>query len=140
MRGEVRLTIPGAVIEPAYSQLLMVRTALLLEDVLALDRVQKKLPISTEAMTQLRKAKLVEGRKPHVRVSSEIASASGRLVDYVRARPQADAHHATLVRDICSAAGCNRSGDRPAVAAAAARGSFRQKGGGEGLQSAQQDA
>ncbi|WP_233558292.1 RNA-binding domain-containing protein [Tessaracoccus sp. OH4464_COT-324] len=97
--GEVRLTIPGAVIDTAFSQLLMVRTDLPLEDVLALDRVQKRLPISPEAMTHLRKAKLVEGRKPHVRVSGEIASASGRLADYVRTRPQTDAHYATLVRD-----------------------------------------
>lgn len=103
--GEVRLTIPGAVIDPAFSQLLMVRTDLPLADVLALDRVQKRLPVSDEAMHHLRKAKLVEGRKPSLRVSEQIASASGRLADYVRTRPQTDAHYATLVRDYLKRSG-----------------------------------
>lgn len=43
--GEVKLTISGAVMDEAYSQLLMVRTDLPLEDVLALDRIQKGLDV-----------------------------------------------------------------------------------------------
>lgn len=97
--GEVVLTLPGAVIDEAYSRLLMVRTDLPLEDVLALDRVQKKLPISTAAATHLRQSKLIEGRKPHLRVAEAIAGVTGHLTDYVRTRPQTDAHYATLVRD-----------------------------------------
>lgn len=97
--GEVKLTIPGAVIDASFSQLLMVRTDLPLEDVLALDRVQKGLPISTAAAAHLRKSQLIEGRKPHLRISAEIASATGRLADYVRTRPQSDAHYAVLVAD-----------------------------------------
>lgn len=75
--GEVRLTIPGAVIDESYSQLLIVRTDLLLEDVLALDRVQKKLPISADATARLRKAKLIEGRKPHLHGAASVADAAG---------------------------------------------------------------
>lgn len=98
--GEVRLTIPGAVIDEAYSRLLMVRTDLPIEDIAALDRVQKGLDISREAIAHLRKAKLIEGRKPNFRVSESIANATGRLIDYVRARPQSDAHYAKLVADL----------------------------------------
>lgn len=97
--GEVKLTITGAVIDESYSQLLMVRTDLPLTDVLALDRVQKGLPISSKSAAHLRKTKLIEGRKPNLRVSAVIASASGNLADYVRTRPQSDAHYATLVTD-----------------------------------------
>ena len=103
--GEVKLTIPGAVIDESYSQLLMVRTDLLLEDVAALDRVQKGLSISPEATAHLRKAKLIEGRKPHLRVAEVIASATGNLADYVRTRPQTDAHYATLIRDFLERGG-----------------------------------
>ena len=39
--SEVKLTIHGAVIDEAYTRLMMVRTDLSLEDVLALDRVQR---------------------------------------------------------------------------------------------------
>lgn len=103
--GEVKLTIPGAVIDESYSQLLMVRTDLPLEDVAALDRVQKGLSISPEATAHLRKAKLIEGRKPHLRVAEVIASATGNLADYVRTRPQTDAHYATLIRDFLERGG-----------------------------------
>ena len=102
---EVTLTIHGAVIDEAYSRQLMVRTDLPIEDILALDRVQKGLAISTAAAKHLRKLKLIEGRKPNLQVAEAIASATGSLVDYVRTRPQTDAHYATLVKDFLERAG-----------------------------------
>lgn len=97
--GEVRLTISGAVIDEAYSRLLMVRTDLPLEDVLALDRVQKRLPITDEAVARLRKAKLIEGRRPHLHVSATVAAMTERKADYIRTRAQDDAHFAQLIID-----------------------------------------
>lgn len=51
--GEVKLTVFGAVIGEAYSKLLMAREDLPLEDVLALDRVQKHMLISAGAEARL---------------------------------------------------------------------------------------
>lgn len=113
--GEVKLTIHGAVIDESYSQLLMVRTDLPIEDVLALDRVQKKLPIRAEAVAHLRKAKLIEGRKPHLRIAEAIAGATDRLADYVRTRPQTDAHYAALVVDFLQRNGSASRADVDAV-------------------------
>lgn len=100
--GEVKLTISGAVIDEAYSRLLMVRTDLPLEDVLALDRVQKRLPITDEAVARLRKAKLIEGRRPHLHVSATVAAMTERKADYIRTRAQDDAHFAQLIVDYLS--------------------------------------
>lgn len=97
--GEVKLTIHGAVIDEAYTRLLMVRTDLLLEDVLALDRVQKGLPISDQAVVHLKKARLIEGRKPNFHVSAVVAAATGTKADYIRTRAQDDDHYARLVTD-----------------------------------------
>lgn len=97
--GEVKLTIPGAVIDEAFSQLLMVRTDLPLEDVLALDRVQKGLEISRPANARLRKAKLIEGRGRGTRISSAIAAAIDQKADYIRTRAQDDAHYTRLIVD-----------------------------------------
>jgi len=97
--GEVKLTISGAVIDEAYSRLLMVRTDLPLEDVLALDRVQKRLPITDEAVARLRKAKLIEGRRPHLHVSATVAAMTERKADYIRTRAQDDAHFGQLIID-----------------------------------------
>ncbi|MEZ5210461.1 putative DNA binding domain-containing protein [Gordonia sp. PP30] len=97
--GEVTLTVYGAVIDKAYTDLLMVRDDLPLEDVLALDRVQKSLPISVDAVKRLRKANLVEGRKPYLTVSARIADLTGRRAEYSRARALDDEHYAQLIID-----------------------------------------
>lgn len=97
--GAVSLTICGAVIDANYSEQLMERSDLPLEDVLALDRVQKHLPISNEASARLKPAHLVEGRRPHLHVSSVVAAASGTRAEYIRTRAQSDAHYAKLVID-----------------------------------------
>ncbi|MEH6561708.1 MAG: RNA-binding domain-containing protein, partial [Marinobacter sp.] len=95
----VKLTLYGGVVDPAYSRLLIQKTDLPLADVLALDRVQKKLPIPDEALTRLRRAGLVEGRKPNVSVSASVAKATADKVDYIRNRPQDDEFYAKLLTD-----------------------------------------
>lgn len=96
---EVKLTIHGAVIDEAYTQLMMVRTDLSLEDVLALDRVQKNLPVSSDAAARLKRAHLVEGRRPHLHVSAVVAAAADTKADYIRRRAQDDEHYARLITD-----------------------------------------
>lgn len=93
----VRLTIHGRVVDPAYSRLLMKETGLPLVDVLALDRVQKRLPVSEDALRHLRRHKLVEGRKPNVHVSAQVAAATASKADYIRTRTQDDEHYAHLI-------------------------------------------
>lgn len=97
--GEVTLTVYGAAIDEAYTKLLMVREDLPLEDVLALDRIQKGLPVPANTVRRLRKAKLVEGRKPHLQVAANIAKATDTRAQYIRARGQDDAFYSKQVRD-----------------------------------------
>jgi ATP-dependent DNA helicase RecG len=98
--GTVKLTIYGGVVDPAYSRLLIQKTDLPLVDVLALDRVQKKLPIPDNAVARLRRGGLIEGRKPHFHVSAAVAkvSATGKA-DYIRTRAQDDEFYAKLLTD-----------------------------------------
>lgn len=93
----VRLTLHGAIVDAAYSRLLIQKTDLPLADILALDRVQKKLPLDDEVVRRLKSVGLVEGRRPHLRVSASVASATGSEADYIRTRALDDAHYATLV-------------------------------------------
>lgn len=97
--GAVRLTIYGSVVDPAYSRLLIQKTDLPLVDVLALDRVQKKLPVPDAAAARLRKAGLIEGRKPNLFVSASVAKATASLEDYLRTRGQDDAFYLKLITD-----------------------------------------
>ena len=97
--GAVRLIIYGGVVDPAYSRLLIQKTDLPLTDVLALDRVQKKLPIPDEAVGRLKRAGLIEGRKPRFHVSASVAKATGNMADYIRTRAQDDEFYAKLLTD-----------------------------------------
>ncbi|MEW6703223.1 MAG: RNA-binding domain-containing protein [Pseudomonadota bacterium] len=97
--GAVRMTLYGGVVDPAYSLLLIRRTDLPLADVLALDRVQKKLPIPDDAMARLRRSGLIEGRKPHYHVSAGVATATDRKAEYIRTRAQDDEFYAKLLTD-----------------------------------------
>ena len=58
---EVVLTLPGTVIDENYSLLLLEDKNLSLTDAVLLDSVQKGKRISPEAVTMLRKRKLIEG-------------------------------------------------------------------------------
>lgn len=95
----VRLTIYGGVVDAAYTRLLIQQTGLPLSDVLALDRVQKHLPIPDEAAARLRRGGLIEGRKPNFHVSASVAEATASKIDYIRTRAQDDAFYAKLLVD-----------------------------------------
>ena len=95
----VRLTIHGGVVDTAYSHLLMQKTSLPLADVLALDRVQKRLSITDDMARDLRRNGLIEGRKPNIHVSARIAAATASKADYIRTRTQDDEHYAKLIVD-----------------------------------------
>jgi ATP-dependent DNA helicase RecG len=98
----VKLTIHGGVVDPAYTRLLILRTDLPFTDILALDRVQKKLPIPEDAVRRLRRAKLIEGRRPHLHVAANVAAVTASKVDYIRTRAQDDTHYAKLITDYLS--------------------------------------
>ncbi len=100
----VQLTIHGRVVDPAYSRLLMQQTGLDLMDVVSLDRVQKKLPITEDAIKHLRRGKLIEGCKPNFHVSAQVAAATATMADYVRTRGQDDEFYAKLLTDYLAGA------------------------------------
>ncbi|MHB1098142.1 MAG: RNA-binding domain-containing protein [Burkholderiales bacterium] len=97
--GVVKMTIYGSIVDPAYSRMLIQKTDLPLSDILALDRVQKHLPLDDETLRRLRHSGLIEGRKPNVYVSAAVATATATKADYIRTRAQDDEFYAKLLMD-----------------------------------------
>lgn len=95
----VRLTIYGGVVDPTYTQMLMLNTRLPLVDVLALDRVQKKLPLPDDVIARLKRGGLIEGRKPNLHVSADVAKVTTTKAEYIRTRTQDDEFYAKLLMD-----------------------------------------
>ena len=81
---EVILNLPGTIIDENYSLLLLENSDIDLTTAVLLDMVQKGKSdtLSDGAIQMLRKAKLIEGRKPHLYVSKQVAKATNTQVEY----------------------------------------------------------
>ncbi|WP_301663117.1 ATP-binding protein [Methanoculleus frigidifontis] len=95
--GMVRVTVPGRVIDEKYTRMLVKRTDLTLTDVIALDKVQKGMPITLEEQRALRKKRLIEGRSPNLHVSAGVAAETDTRADYIRKHSLDKAHFKGLV-------------------------------------------
>jgi len=69
---KVKVTIPGKILNEEFARILINNPELSLEDILLLDKIQKKLPITDEVFQYLKKKKWIEGRKPNPYLSSNV--------------------------------------------------------------------
>ena len=95
--GAVRMALPGTILDAAYSRLLIQKAELPLEDVVALDRVQKGMPLDDKTARHLKKAGLIEGRKPNFHVSAVVASAADAKAAYIKTRGLDEGYYRKLV-------------------------------------------
>lgn len=95
----VVLKLPGRIIDENYSRALLENPDLLLADIIALDRVQKGMSIPDVTAQQLRRRKLIEGRKPKYNVAAKLASTAVQKADYIRNRKFDDAYYRKLITD-----------------------------------------
>ncbi|ABB23841.1 hypothetical protein Plut_0979 [Pelodictyon luteolum DSM 273] len=114
----VKMTVYGSVVDPAYSRMLIQKTDLPLDEILALDRVRKKLPLADDVIKRLRRDGLIEGRKPNLFVSASLATVTARKAEYIRARAQDDDYYCKLITDYLKKFGgaSRKEIDRPLVA------------------------
>ena len=93
----VRVRLSGKILDENYTRLLIKNTDLTLFDVIALDKVQKKKPVTDAEFGRLKRAKLIEGRRPNLFVTSRIAKATDDKADYIRHRAFDKNHYKKLV-------------------------------------------
>jgi ATP-dependent DNA helicase RecG len=93
------MTLHGRVVDAAYSRALIQKTDLSLQEVLALDRVQKRLPLDDKMVRHLKRSRLIEGRKPNFHVSAAIASATEAKAAYIKTRALDDRFYQKLVTE-----------------------------------------
>ncbi len=82
--NEVSVTIYGKVINEKYVRLLKQDPNLTLSHIIALDKVQKQLPITDTEAKLLKSRKLIDGRKGKYFLSEVVASETGDLAEYVQ--------------------------------------------------------
>jgi ATP-dependent DNA helicase RecG len=110
-RERVKVRIPGQVIDDKYTRILKLRPDLALLDVISLDKVQKKQPISEEEFASLKGKKLIEGRRPNLFVSAAVAAATETVVDYLKKRGIDKAYCQKMVTELLQKQGQARRQD-----------------------------
>jgi len=94
---KVVLQIYGHSIDENYSKLLIENKDLPLSSVVLLDRIQKKLPVTDEAIKMLKQRKLIEGRKPNYFIAAQVATTTDDKAAYIRNRAFDDAHYKDMI-------------------------------------------
>lgn len=98
--AQVSVTLRGAILDESYCRLLMRRTDLDLEEVILLDKVQKKVRISREDHKRLKKEGLVDGRYPMLFVAGDVAKATGTTSQHIRSRGLDQAFYQKLLLEL----------------------------------------
>jgi ATP-dependent DNA helicase RecG len=94
---EVQVQIIGKVLDERYTRMLMARTDLDLWEVIALDKVQKGKRLTDDEFKLCKAKKLVEGRRPNLFVSAQVAAATETKAEYIRKRAFDKDHYKKMV-------------------------------------------
>lgn len=80
--GKVKVTISGKILDMEYARLLARNNDLTLEEIMMLDKVQKKQALTDFEGNYLRSKKLIEGRKPNYYIGIKVAAKTGQKATY----------------------------------------------------------
>ena len=100
--GKVVVTIEGKVLDMEFARILATNDSLSLDDIMMLDRVQKKKRISAGEVGHLKKLGLIEGRKPNLFLSHKVVAHTKNEMlkaDYLHNRSIDDSHFRNLILD-----------------------------------------
>jgi ATP-dependent DNA helicase RecG len=98
----VKVCVYGREIDSGFSRALLSVLDLSLEEVIALDRIQKRRSLAAPLVKRLRARGLVEGRGATVRISGSVAKAAGQEVRYTLERGLDAQHYKALVLQLLS--------------------------------------
>ncbi|WP_407411666.1 RNA-binding domain-containing protein [Acinetobacter sp.] len=95
--NKVQVKITGKVLNVDYARKLAELPDLSLSNIIALDQVQKNLPIQDIDASELRKKGLIEGRKPNYCISADVAEQTDLQAEYLDMRGLDDQHYQALI-------------------------------------------
>lgn len=82
--GKVKVTITGKVLDLNYAKLLAQNPDLGIEEIVMLDKVQKRKSLLPEELKLLRTKGLIEGKNPNIIISAKVAQTTGQKAAYTR--------------------------------------------------------
>ncbi len=101
----VKVTIYGSILDENYAKFLVKNTSLPMSTVILLDKVQKKIKITHQEATYLKKIGVVEGRYPNLYISSDVAFRTGGKANYIKNKAFEDSYYQDLILKMIREAG-----------------------------------
>lgn len=95
--GQVKLSITGKVLDLEYARVLARHKDLTLDEIIMLDKLQKKRSLSETEFKYLKTKGLVEGRKPNLHISSNVAEKTNLKAEYIKTRGLKDDYFKDLI-------------------------------------------
>jgi ATP-dependent DNA helicase RecG len=99
-KRRVEVRIFGKLLDEKYTHALIARPELTLQEVMLLDRVQKRKPLTAAEIKLLRAKRLIEGRAPNLQLSATVADMAGQQAAYIRNRGMDKTHYKQLIVDL----------------------------------------
>jgi ATP-dependent DNA helicase RecG len=93
----VELRISGKILDIKYTQLLIKRTDLTLDEVVLLDKIQKNIKIPAADAKSLKDKGLIEGRSPNYYISSKLAEVTEEKESYIRNKSFDDSYFEDMI-------------------------------------------
>lgn len=84
--NKVKVTLIGKVLDIDYARVLAKNPDLSLEEIILLDKVQKRKLLADHEIKHLRDKGLIEGKKPNIIISAKVAQTTGQKAAYTRNR------------------------------------------------------
>jgi ATP-dependent DNA helicase RecG len=97
--NKVVVNVIGKVLDVEYSRVLAQIPSLSLEEIIMLDKVQKKVDITDWEIKWLRGKKLIEGRKPNFYISGIVAKVTGHKATYIKNRAFDKGYYKKMIID-----------------------------------------
>jgi len=80
--NRVKVTLTGKVVDLDYARLLAANGTLSLQEIMALDKVQKRQPLDDSEEKLLKAKELIEGRKPNFYIAKSVAQKTDQKASY----------------------------------------------------------
>jgi ATP-dependent DNA helicase RecG len=96
---KVKVQIIGKVLNENYAKKLALNSDLSLKDIILLDKVAKHKQLKDFEINELKKKRLIEGRKPNFFISSTVAKQTEEKADYIKQRGIDDEYCQKIILD-----------------------------------------
>lgn len=95
--GKVKVTISGKVLDIDYARVLARNKDLTLDEIMMLDKIQKRKTLTESEIKQLKARDLIEGKKPNFYISAKVAQKTGQKAVYTKYRAFDKSYYLDLI-------------------------------------------